>query len=142
MSTYGDEDRGDVKTSIWDWHNRQDYAQNQNDRQDQQDDARDSWGNPDDDPWSGENAEPSDTGGDDELQGKGNRGNPAWGKPGNGYDPYAPVPRGSYRHTDKYHKTKTQAKRKINKTKPVKAYHWFGEQKKKAKKVKKKGFWF
>jgi len=142
MSTWGGEqDRGDVKTSIHDWDNQQDYAQWQNDRKDQQDDARDSWGNPDQDRW-GEDPESPDTGGDAEPRGKGSRGNPAWQGAGSGYDPYAPVPRGSYRHTDRFHKGKTAAKRKINKTPPMRAHHWFGEQKKKARKIKKKGFWF
>lgn len=44
IDEYIDEDRGDVRESIWDWHNQQDYAQNQNDLKDQQDDARASWG--------------------------------------------------------------------------------------------------
>lgn len=132
---------GDVQRSIHDRAAKDQLTEEEQERLDREREAMESWYGEDGDRWGGE-AESIDQ----QHQEIRNQGNPAWGRPGNGYDPNAPIPRGSNRRVDKIAKTKTKAKRKWHKT-PL---YQNGDQlrqiyksaKRTKKKAKTKSFWF
>jgi hypothetical protein len=141
-------DHGDVRRSVWDREAQDDLTAEEQDRLRRENEAMESWYGADGDRWGSEARA-----GEEQQQdinrsrgGQGPRGNPAWGKPGNGYDPYAPVPRGSNRRVDAFAKGKTKAKRKLHKTAAWQNFDqgrsmWRAAKSTK-RKAKKRSFWF
>ena len=150
ISTY----RGDVASSINDKENQDQLTAEQQDRLRRENEAMESWHGADGDRWGSEadqiDQQEQDIA-DARRQGdprnpRARGGNPAWQGAGADYDPNAQLPRGSYRHTDRFHRGKTKAVRRWHKT-PVyqNAEQLKGIKKavpRAAKKAKKKRTWF